>query len=138
MRVARDSAFYRDKLAAAGVRVEDVHTAEDFRQLVPLTRKPEVPAAQKTAPPFGPMLAVPAEHIPRQSLSPGPLFIARPTDEPTGVRARQRGCRVVMDHPPVNHPAIPFYLARGYRICGYNDAFYDGDNRTAIFIAKEL
>lgn len=54
------------------------------------------------------------------------------------VRARQRGCRVVMDHPPVNHPAIPFYLARGYRICGYNDAFYDGDNRTAIFIAKEL
>lgn len=55
------------------------------------------------------------------------------------VRARQCGCRVVMDHPPANHPAIPFYLARGYRICGYNDSFYDDEsNRTAIFIAKDL
>lgn len=54
------------------------------------------------------------------------------------VRARECGCRVVMDHPPVNHPAIPFYLARGYRICGYNDSFYDDENSTAIFIAKDL
>lgn len=53
--------------------------------------------------------------------------------------AQQRGCRAVMDHPPANHPAIPFYLSRGYRICGYNDAFYDDEsNRTALFIAKEL
>ena len=53
-------------------------------------------------------------------------------------RARDAGCRVVMDHPPANHPAVPFYLSRGYRICGYNDSFYDAANSTALFVAKEL
>jgi phenylacetate-CoA ligase len=85
-RVARDSPFYRDKLAAAGVRAADVGTPEDFRR-VPLTRKPEVPAAQKSAPPFGPMLAVPVERIANVSISPGPLYIPRTADEPTGVEA---------------------------------------------------
>jgi phenylacetate-CoA ligase len=85
-RVARDSPFYRDKLAAAGVRAAEVRTPDDFRR-VPLTRKPEVPAAQKTAPPFGPMLAVPLERIANVSISPGPLYIPRTADEPTGVEA---------------------------------------------------
>ena len=54
-------------------------------------------------------------------------------------RARDLGCRVVMDHPPVNHPAIGYYLKRGYRICGYNDRFFaDSKETTAIFVCKEL
>ncbi len=85
-RVARDSPFYRDKLAAAGVRAAEIKTLDDFRR-VPLTRKPEVPAAQKTAPPFGPMLAVPVERIGSVSISPGPLYIPRTAEEPTGVEA---------------------------------------------------
>jgi phenylacetate-CoA ligase len=85
-RVERDSPFYRDKLAKAGVKAADIETPEDFPR-VPLTRKPEVPAAQKTAPPFGPMLAVPVERIANVSISPGPLYIPRLADEPTGVEA---------------------------------------------------
>lgn len=53
--------------------------------------------------------------------------------------ARNRGCRVTMDHPPSDHPVITFYLANGYRICGYNDNFYPGEQgSTALFLCKDL
>lgn len=54
-------------------------------------------------------------------------------------RARERNCRVLMDHPPANHPAVTYYLKHGFRICGYNDTFYafDGD-RTALFLSRDL
>ncbi len=85
-RIARDSPFYRAKLAAAGIDPAQVRTPDDFRR-VPLTRKPEVPAAQREAPPFGPLLAVPIERVASVSISPGPLYIPRTADEPTGVDA---------------------------------------------------
>lgn len=114
MRVARDSPFYRDKLAAAGVRVADVRTADDFRRLVPLTRKPEVPAAQKTAPPFGPMLAVPAERIANVSISPGPLYIARTADEPTGVEALHDSLRHMgVRRDDVAHVTLSYHIMPG-------------------------
>ena len=54
-------------------------------------------------------------------------------------RARDLGCRVVMDHPPASHPAINYYLKNGYRVCGYNDRFYSDSKETvAIFVCKEL
>jgi GNAT superfamily N-acetyltransferase len=54
-------------------------------------------------------------------------------------RARELGCRVIMDHPPASHPAINYYLKNGYRVCGYNDRFYsDSKETTAIFVCKEL
>jgi phenylacetate-CoA ligase len=85
-RVERDSPFYRAKLAAAGVRAADVRTPADWRR-VPLTRKREVPAAQQEAPPFGPLLAVAPERIASVSISPGPLYIPRTAEEPTGIEA---------------------------------------------------
>jgi len=85
-RVERDSPFYRAKLAGAGVRAAAVRTPDDFRR-VPLTRKPEVPAAQQSAPPFGPLLAVAPERVASISISPGPLYIPRTADEPTGIEA---------------------------------------------------
>lgn len=53
--------------------------------------------------------------------------------------ARERNCRVLMDHPPANHPAVAYYLKYGFRICGYNDTFYasDGD-KTALFLSRDL
>ena len=114
VRVARDSPFYRDKLAAAGVRVEDVRTAEDFRRLVPLTRKPEVPAAQKSAPPFGPILAVPPERIADVSISPGPLYIARTADEPTGVVALHESLRHMgVRRDDVAHVTLSYHIMPG-------------------------
>ncbi len=54
-------------------------------------------------------------------------------------RARTLGCRVLMDHPPAHHPAVQFYLSRGFRICGYNDRFYpDANGSTALFLCKDL
>lgn len=114
LRVARDSPFYRDKLAAAGVRAEDVRSLDDFRRLVPLTRKPEVPAAQKTAPPFGPMLAVPAERIASVSISPGPLYIPRTADEPTGVEALHESLRHMgVRRDDVAHVTLSYHIMPG-------------------------
>lgn len=54
-------------------------------------------------------------------------------------RARDLGCRVIMDHPPASHPAIGYYLKNGYRVCGYNDRYYANSNETtALFVCKEL
>ena len=53
-------------------------------------------------------------------------------------RALEAGCRVIMDHPPSNHPVLTFYLSQGYRICGYNDSFFPGKDQTALFVAKSL
>ena len=44
--------FYRRKLDAAGVRPEQVRTADDLRRL-PFTTKDELRASQETAPPLG-------------------------------------------------------------------------------------
>lgn len=53
--------------------------------------------------------------------------------------ARERGCRVTMDHPPSNHPVVTFYLNNGYRICGYNDSFFSKEQGgTALFLCKDL
>ena len=54
-------------------------------------------------------------------------------------RARELGCKVIMDSPPMTHPAVNYYIKRGYRICGFNDRYYaDTDVTTAIFVCKEL
>lgn len=114
LRVARDSAFYRDKLAAAGVRVGDVGSLDEFRRLVPLTRKPEVPAAQKSAPPFGPMVAVPPERIASVSISPGPLYIPRTADEPTGVEALHESLRHMgVRRDDVAHVTLSYHIMPG-------------------------
>lgn len=114
LRVARDSAFYRDKLAAAGVRAADVGSLDDFRRLVPLTRKPEVPAAQKSAPPFGPMVAVPPERVASVSISPGPLYIPRTADEPTGVEALHESLRHMgVRRDDVAHVTLSYHIMPG-------------------------
>jgi phenylacetate-CoA ligase len=85
-RVERDSPFYREKLARAGIGAADIRTPDDFRRL-PLTRKVELPAAQQASPPFGSLLAVPPARIATVAVSPGPLYIPRTADEPTGIEA---------------------------------------------------
>lgn len=113
VRVARDSPFYRDKLAAAGVRVEEIRTPDDFRR-VPLTRKPEVPAAQQAAPPFGTLLAVPPERVASVSISPGPLYIPRTGDEPTGVEALHESLRHMgVRRDDVAHVTLSYHIMPG-------------------------
>src|SRR5271169_2045278 len=112
-RVARDSPFYRAKLAAAGIDVADVRTADDFRR-VPLTRKAEVPAAQQEAPPFGALLAVPPARVASVSISPGPLYIPRTADEPTGVEALHDNLRHMGVRPDdVAHVTLSYHIMPG-------------------------
>lgn len=114
LRVTRDSPFYRDKLAEAGVRAPDIGSLDAFRRQVPLTRKPEVPAAQKTAPPFGPMLAVAEERIASVSISPGPLYIPRTADEPTGVEALHESLRHMgVRADDVAHVTLSYHIMPG-------------------------
>jgi len=112
-RLERDSPFYAAKLAAAGIRTADVRTLDDFRR-VPLTRKPEVPAAQREAPPFGPMLAVAPERVASVAISPGPLFIPRTADEPTGIEALHESLRHMgVRRDDVAHVTLSYHIMPG-------------------------
>jgi len=112
-RLEHASPFYRAKLAAAGVRAAAIRTVEDFRR-VPLTRKSELPAAQQAAPPFGSLLAVAPERIASVAVSPGPLFIPRTADEPTGIEALHESLRHMGVRPDdVAHVTLSYHIMPG-------------------------
>ena len=113
-RAERDSPFYRAKLAAAGVHAAEIREPADLRR-VPLTRKAEVPAAQQSAPPFGSLLAVAPERVASVSISPGPLYIPRTADEPTGVEALHESLRPhgrSRRRRRARHPLLPHHAGR--------------------------
>ena len=112
-RVERDSPFYREKLARAGIGAADVRSADDFRRL-PLTRKVELPAAQQAAPPFGSLLAVPPGRIATVAVSPGPLYIPRTADEPTGIEALHESLRHMgVRAGDVAHVTLSYHIMPG-------------------------
>jgi phenylacetate-CoA ligase len=112
-RVERDSPFYRAKLAAAGIRAAAVRTPDDFRR-VPLTRKREVPEAQQQAPPYGPLLAVAPERVASVAISPGPLYIPRTADEPTGIEALHESLRHMgVRAGDVAHVTLSYHIMPG-------------------------
>lgn len=55
-----NSAFYRERLEAAGLRPEDVQTLEDVRR-IPVVTKPELREEQLAHPPFGRYTVAPRE-----------------------------------------------------------------------------
>ncbi len=61
-RVARDSPFYRDKLAEAGVDPRAIRNVEDLRR-VPFTEKDELRRSLAEHPPLGSHLAVPVTDL---------------------------------------------------------------------------
>jgi phenylacetate-CoA ligase len=112
-RAARSSAFHGRKLADAGIAAEDIRSPDDFRR-VPLTRKSEVPAAQRADPPFGPMLAVPRERVATVAVSPGPIYIPRTAEEPTGVEALHESLRHMgVRKDDVAHVTLSYHVMPG-------------------------
>ena len=90
-----------------------MRTADDFRRL-PLTRKHEVPAAQQQAPPFGPLLAVPLARVASVSVSPGPLYIPRTAEEPTGIEALHESLRHMgVRADDVAHVTLSYHIMPG-------------------------
>lgn len=61
------------RLNAAGLTLDQLAEPEDLSRLPPL-RKRELPGLQRQAPPFGGLLAVPAELLQRLFISPGPIY----------------------------------------------------------------
>jgi phenylacetate-CoA ligase len=74
----RNSPFARSILDKAGVRPFSLRTVKDL-ELLPITRKNDLIEAQKARPPFGGLLAMPAEDVERVFISPGPLYEFQPS-----------------------------------------------------------
>lgn len=68
-----NSPAVREKFAGAGIKPKDVRTVKDLPRL-PVTRKSELSARQREAPPFGGFLAVPLQRVQRIFASPGPIY----------------------------------------------------------------
>lgn len=58
-----NTAFYRRKFDAAGIKPADIRTLEDFKRRVPLTDKSEFIQLQQERPPYGDTLAVPMDLV---------------------------------------------------------------------------
>jgi phenylacetate-CoA ligase len=78
--VREHSAFYRERLSAAG----ETGDYEAFRTRVPRTTKTEVASEQRSAPPYGRLLAVPPSQVSLVHTSPGPIYIPRTAEERGG------------------------------------------------------
>jgi phenylacetate-CoA ligase len=74
----RNSAFAKNLLDKAGVRPFSIRTSKDL-ELLPVTRKNDLIEIQKADPPFGGLLAIPAEEIERIFISPGPIYEYQPS-----------------------------------------------------------
>ena len=57
------SPFYRKKWDAAGLKLPDIRSLDDFKRKVPVTDKSEFIQLQQESPPYGPTLAMPDEFI---------------------------------------------------------------------------
>ena len=67
----------RERMVAAGITPGDIQSAEDLPKL-PVLQKDELVALHATNPPFGGMLAIDIEDLPRVYISPGPIFDPQP------------------------------------------------------------
>jgi phenylacetate-CoA ligase len=70
---AAHTSHLRGRLEAAGLRLEDLVESEDLSRLPPLGKR-ELPQLQGQAPPFGGLVAVPANGLQRIFVSPGPIY----------------------------------------------------------------
>ncbi len=74
LRVAWDrTAHFPQRLKAAGLALGDLKASRDLARL-PVLRKAGLPELQKQTPPFGGLVAVPAESLRRIFVSPGPIY----------------------------------------------------------------
>lgn len=53
--------------------------------------------------------------------------------------AKKKKARTLIAEAPSAKPALKFYLKNGFRICGYNDRYYDNKGKEiAIFLSYDL
>jgi phenylacetate-CoA ligase len=112
--VAERSPWYRRALDAAGVRVADVRSYDDFRRRVPRTDKTELAENQRAHPPFGEFLAVPRDEIASLHTSPGPIYIPRLAAERGGTPVLVEAIRAMGVRPrEVAHVTLSYHVMPG-------------------------
>jgi phenylacetate-CoA ligase len=74
----RHSSAVRKLLDSAGVEPSQMCAVKDLEK-IPVTRKTDLIEMQKSDPPFGGLLAMPAEDIERIFISPGPVYEYQPS-----------------------------------------------------------
>lgn len=79
----------RAKMDQAGVSPQDIRQLSDL-EAIPITSKDSLIEARKSDPPWGGLLGVPAQDIPRVYLSPGPIYDVQSTDDNFFRRWRRR------------------------------------------------
>lgn len=53
--------------------------------------------------------------------------------------AKKGGARTIMAEAPSLNPVLSLYLKSGFRICGFNDRYYNNSGREiAIFLARDF
>jgi phenylacetate-CoA ligase len=78
------SPWYQRTFAAAGVRVDELRTYDDFRRRVPRLAKVDLVQRQRELPPFGDFLTVGRDEFASVHTSPGPIYIPRLASEAGG------------------------------------------------------
>ncbi|MFH2128039.1 MAG: phenylacetate--CoA ligase family protein [Pseudomonadota bacterium] len=79
----------RAKMDEAGVRPGDIGELSDM-EAIPITTKDSLIEARRADPPWGGLLGVPPQEIPRVYLSPGPIYDVQSTDDNFFIRWRRR------------------------------------------------
>jgi len=79
----------RAKMDEAGVKPGDIGEMSDI-EAIPITTKDSLIEARRADPPWGGLLGVPPQEIPRVYLSPGPIYDVQSTDDNFFIRWRRR------------------------------------------------
>jgi phenylacetate-CoA ligase len=112
--VVERSPWYRRLFDAAGVRVAELRTYEDFRRRVPRTEKTDLAENQRAHPPFGEFLAVPRDDIASLHTSPGPIYIPRLAEERGGTPVLVEAIRAMGVRPrEVAHVTLSYHVMPG-------------------------
>ena len=72
--VYKNSPYYKKTFDAAGVKVNDIKSFEDYKNSVPFISKPVIIDVQAQNPPFGDFLAVDLEEVNHLYYAPGPII----------------------------------------------------------------
>jgi len=112
--VVEHSPWYRRAFDAAGVRVADLHTYDDFRARAPRTEKTQLAENQRAHPPFGEFLAVPRDAIASLHTSPGPIYIPRLAEERGGTPVLVEALRAMgVRRGDVAHVTLSYHVMPG-------------------------
>jgi phenylacetate-CoA ligase len=112
--VAVCSPYYRERFAAAGVRVEDLETYDDVRTRVPRLAKTDLVERQRAQPPFGDFLTVGREEFASVHTSPGPIYIPRLASEQGGTPVLKESIRAMgVVRGDVAHVTLSYHIMPG-------------------------